>query len=250
MKIVVIGGTGLIGHTVVTRLTEHGHEAVAAAPSTGVNTITGEGLKEVLQGADAVVDVSNSPSFADEDVMNFFLTSTGNITQAAADAGVGHYVALSIVGVERSPEIGYYRAKVAQEKRIKESGLPYSLVRATQFFEFAGGSADMSTVDGVVRLPGIRIQPMAATEVSAAVARTAAGKPTNGTHEIAGPEELRLDEWIRSVLAARNDTRTVVTDPAAPFFGAVPADDALIPGPDAELATTTLAEWLAHDTGH
>lgn len=248
MKIVVIGGTGLIGHNVVARLSEHGHEAIAAAPNTGVNTITGEGLKEVLQGADVVVDVSNSPSFADEDVMNFFLTSTGNITQAAADAGVGHYVALSIVGVERSPEIGYYRAKVAQEKKIKEAGLPYSLVRATQFFEFAGGSADMSTVDGVVRLPGIRIQPIAAAEVSAVVARTAAGRPTNGTHEIAGPEELRLHEWIGTVLTARNDPREVVADPTAPFFGAVPADDALVPGPDVELAKITLAEWLASDT--
>jgi len=250
MKIVVIGGTGLIGHNVVNRLIEHGHEAVTAAPSTGVNTITGEGLKEVLQGADAVVDVSNSPSFADDDVMNFFLTSTGNITRAAADAGVGHYVALSIVGVERSPEIGYYRAKVAQENKIKESGLPYSIVRATQFFEFAGGSADTSTVDGVVRLPDVRVQPIAAAEVSAAVARTAAGKPTNGTHEIAGPEEFHLDEWIRTVLTARNDPREVVADPTAPFFGAVPATDALVPGPDVELAKTTLVEWLADDAQH
>ena len=250
MKIVVIGGTGLIGHNVVNRLIEHGHEAVTAAPSTGVNTITGEGLKEVLQGADAVVDVSNSPSFADDDVMNFFLTSTGNITQAAVDAGVGHYVALSIVGIERSPEIGYYRAKVAQENKIKESGLPCSIVRATQFFEFAGGSADTSTVDGVVRLPDVRVQPIAAAEVSAAVARTAAGKPTNGTHEIAGPEEFRLDEWIRTVLTARNDPREVVADPTAPFFGAIPAKDALVPGPGVELAKTTLVEWLANDTQH
>jgi uncharacterized protein YbjT (DUF2867 family) len=250
MKIVVIGGTGLIGHNVVNRLIEDGHQAVAAAPGTGVNTITGEGLKEVLQGADAVVDVSNSPSFADDDVMNFFLTSTGNITRAAADAGVGHYVALSIVGIERSPQIGYYRAKVAQENKIKESGLPYSIVRATQFFEFAGGSADTSTADGVVRLPDVRVQPIAAAEVSAVVARTAAGKPTNGTHEIAGPEEFRLDEWIRTVLTARNDPREVVADPTAPFFGAVPAQDALVPGPDVELAKTTLAEWLANDTQH
>ena len=244
MKIVVIGGTGLIGWKVVSLLSERGHDAIAAAPSTGVNTITGAGLKEALHGADAVIDVSNSPSFADDDVLNFFVTSTGNLVAAAEETGVAHYVALSVVGDDRSPEIGYYRAKVAQEKAIKDSGLPYSIVRATQFMEFAAGSADTSTVDGVVHLPGVRVQPIAAAEVSAAVARTAVGEPLNGIREIAGPEVFTLDEWVRTVLAARGDTRTVVKDPKAPFFGAVPADDALVPGPDAELARTTLADWL------
>lgn len=244
MKIVVIGGTGLIGHNVVERLSEHGHEAVAAAPSTGVNTISGEGLKEVLQGADVVIDVSNSPSFADDDVLEFFLTSTGNLLEAAGAEGVGHYVALSIVGIDRAQEIGYYRAKLAQEQKIRESGLPYSIVRATQFLEFACGSADASTTDGVVRLPDLRVQPIAAKEVAAAVARTAEGQPLNGLREIAGPEELGLDAWIRTVLADRDDQRTVVTDPTAPFFGGVTGKTALLPGPDAELATTTLADWL------
>ena len=244
MKIVVIGGTGLIGWKVVSLLSEHGHDAVAAAPSTGVNTITGDGLKEALQGADALIDVSNSPSFADDDVLSFFLTSTGNLAEAGKEAGISHYVALSVVGTDRSPEIGYYRAKVAQENAIKESGLPYSIVRATQFMEFAAGSADTSTVDGVVRVPEVRVRPIAAAEVSAAVARAAVGAPTNGIHEIAGPEEFGLDEWIRTVLAAHGDQRAVVLDPKAPFFGAVPRKDALLPSPGAEIAKTTLAEWL------
>jgi uncharacterized protein YbjT (DUF2867 family) len=244
MKIVVIGGTGLIGSKAVALLTDHGHEAVAAAPNTGVNTITGEGLKEVLRGADVVVDVSNSPSFADDDVMAFFRTATANIAEAAKEAGVGHYVALSIVGVERSPEIGYFRAKAAQEELVRESGIPFSIVHATQFFEFAGGIADTSMVDGAVRLPNAGVRPIAAAEVSAAVARTAAGAPTNGVHEVAGPEVFGLDEWVRTVLAARNDSREVVTDPTAPYFGAVPGDKELLPGPNAELAKTTLTEWL------
>jgi uncharacterized protein YbjT (DUF2867 family) len=244
MKIVVIGGTGLIGWKVVSLLSEHGHDAIAAAPSTGVNTITGEGLADALRGADALVDVSNSPSFADDDVLKFFLTSTGNLVKAGKEAGISHYVALSVVGDDRAPEIGYYRAKVAQENAIKDSGLPYSIVRATQFMEFAAGSADSSTVDGVVRLPGIRVQPIAAAEVSAQVARTVAHDPINGIREIAGPEEFGLDEWVGKVLAARGDARQVVNDPKAPFFGAVPGKDVLLPGPDAELTKTTLADWL------
>ncbi|MGN6723584.1 MAG: SDR family oxidoreductase [Marmoricola sp.] len=248
MKIVVIGGTGLIGSNVVAGLAQQGHDAVAAAPNTGVNTITGEGLDAAMAGADVVVDVSNSPSFADEDVMNFFVTSTDNIRRAAAKAGTGHYVALSIVGVDRSPDMGYYRAKVSQENMIKESGIPFSIVRSTQFFEFAGGAADSSMVDGVVRLPHVWVQPIAASEVSAIVARTAGAAPTNATHEIAGPAALELDEWVRTVLSARQDPRDVVADPQALFFGGVPKSDALLPGPDAELATTTLAEWLAKDT--
>jgi uncharacterized protein YbjT (DUF2867 family) len=246
MKVVVIGGTGLIGRTVVARLAEHDHDAVPAAPSTGVDTLTGEGLKEVLQGADVVVDVSNSPSFADDDVMAFFRTSTTNLVAAAKEAGAGHYVALSVVGTDRQPDVGYFRAKVAQEQLITESGLPFSIVRATQFFEFAGGIADTSTTDGVVRLPGAGVQPMAAAEVSAAVARTAvSGTPVGGVTEIAGPEVFGLDEWVRTVLTARSDPRQVVTDPRAPYFGAVPGPEDLLPGPGAQLAETRLADWLA-----
>ncbi|WP_280339649.1 SDR family oxidoreductase [Nocardia neocaledoniensis] len=245
MKIVVIGGTGLIGAKVVTRLGEHGHEAVAASPNTGVNTLTGEGVKEVLQGADVVIDVSNSPSFADDDVMAFFRTSTTNLIDAANGAGVGHYVALSVVGTERLPESGYLRAKVAQESLIKDSGLPYSLVHATQFFEFAGGIADAATTDGVVRLSHGGVQPIAADDVAAVVGRTSVGEPVGGTLEIGGPEAFGLDEWIRTVLTARSDPREVVTDPQARYFGAILGPDSLLPGAGAQLASTTLAEWLA-----
>ncbi|MFD3425141.1 SDR family oxidoreductase [Nocardia fluminea] len=243
MKIVVIGGTGLIGSKLVARLGEHGHQAVPAAPNTGVNSLTGEGVEEVLQDANVVIDVSNSPSFADNDVMEFFRTSTTNLLAAAAAAGVGHYVALSVVGSERLPDSGYLRAKVAQEELIEGSGLPYSIVRATQFFEFAGGIADSATVDGQVRLPGSSMQPMAADDVAAAVGRTAAGEPKNGTIEVGGPEVIALDEWIRTVLSARSDARTVVTDPEARYFGAVPQRE-LLPGSDAQLAQTRLSEWL------
>lgn len=243
MKIVVIGGTGLIGSKLVARLGEHGHQAVPAAPNTGVNSITGEGVKEVLQDANVVIDVSNSPSFADNDVMEFFRTSTTNLLEAAAAAGVGHYVALSVVGSERLPDSGYLRAKVAQEELIAGSGLPYSIVRATQFYEFAGGIADSATVDGQVRLPDSSMQPMAADDVAAAVGRTAAGEPKNGTIEVGGPEVIALDEWIRTVLSARSDARTVVTDPEARYFGAVPQRE-LLPGSDAQLAQTRLSEWL------
>ncbi|MFI6366255.1 SDR family oxidoreductase [Nocardia sp. NPDC050630] len=244
MKIVVIGGTGLIGSKLVARLSEHGHQAVAAAPNTGVNTLTGEGVKEVLQDANVVVDVSNSPSFADNDVMEFFRTSTTNLLEAAGTADVGHYVALSVVGSERLPESGYLRAKVAQEELIKGSALPYSIVRATQFFEFAGGIADSSTVDGEVRLSGASMQPLAADDVAAAVGRMAAGAPMNGTIEVAGPEVFGLDQWIGTVLTVRSDPRTVVTDPQARYFGALPKLE-LLPGRDAQLAQTRLSEWLA-----
>jgi uncharacterized protein YbjT (DUF2867 family) len=244
MKIVVIGGTGLIGSKVVRMLSEHGHEAVAASPASGVNTLTGEGLKEVLQDAQVVVDVSNSPSFADDDVMAFFRTATGNLVDAGREAGVGHYVALSVVGSDRLPEAGYLRAKVAQEDLIKESGIPYSLVRATQFFEFVGGIADSATEGGTVRLPAAGVQPIAAQEVATVVARTAAGAPLNATIEIAGPEALTMDEWIRQGLAFRKDPRTVVTDDEARYFGAKPGKDGLLPGPGAQLAGTRLADWL------
>ncbi|MBW0271322.1 NmrA family transcriptional regulator [Nocardia sp. MH4] len=243
MKIVVIGGTGLIGSKLVARLGEHGHQAVAAAPNTGVNSLTGEGVEEVLQDANVVIDVSNSPSFADNDVMEFFRTSTTNLLEAAAAAGVGHYVALSVVGSDRLPDSGYLRAKVAQEELIEGSGLPYSIVRATQFFEFARGIADSATVDGQVRLPGSSMQPMAADDVAAAVGRTAASEPKNGTIEVGGPVVIALDEWIRTVLSARSDARTVVTDPEARYFGAVPQRE-LLPGSDAQLAQTRLSEWL------
>lgn len=243
MKIVVIGGTGLIGSTLVARLGERGHEAVPAAPSMGVNTLTGEGVKEVLHDANVVVDVSNSPSFADEDVMTFFRTSTANLLDAAGEAGVGHYVALSVVGTDRLPESGYLRAKVAQEELIKGSGLPYSIVHATQFFEFAGSIADSATADGRVRLPGAGVQPIAAEEVAAAVGDTAVGDPLNGTVEVAGPEAFGLDQWVRTVLAARHDPREVITDPQARYFGAAP-DRELLPGAGAHLAQTQLSEWL------
>ncbi|MEV0030653.1 SDR family oxidoreductase [Nocardia sp. NPDC050793] len=245
MKIVVIGGTGLIGSKLVARLGEYGHEAVPAAPSTGVNTLTGAGLKEVLQGAEVLVDVSNSPSFADDDVMKFFRTSTTNLLAAAEAAGVGHYVALSVVGTERLPESGYFRAKVAQEELIKGSGLPYSLVHATQFFEFAGSIADSATTDGTVRLSGAGVQPMAADDVAAAVGRTAAGTPVNGAVEVAGPEVFGLDQWIRTVLTARSDPREVITDPQAPYFGAVLEQQSLLPGEGVQVAPTRLSEWLA-----
>ncbi|MEV5650999.1 SDR family oxidoreductase [Nocardia sp. NPDC052254] len=247
MKIVVIGGTGLIGSKVITRLGEHAHQAVAAAPSTGVNTLTGEGVREVLRGADVVVDVSNSPSFADDDVMAFFRTSTTNLLDAARAAGAGHYAALSVVGTERLPESGYMRAKAVQETLIENSGLPYSLVHATQFFEFAGGIADSATTDGVVRLSDGGVQPIASDDVAAAVARTCAGAPLDGALDIGGPEAFGLDQWIRMVLAARSDPREVVTDPQARYFGAILGADSLLPGPGAQLAPTRLSQWLARE---
>lgn len=245
MKIVVIGGTGLIGSKVVEHLTEHGHEAVAASPNTGVNTLTGEGVADVLVGATVVVDVSNSPSFADDDVMAFFTTSTSNLLAAERVAGVMHHVALSIVGAERLPDSGYLRAKVAQEKLIVESGLPYSIVRATQFYEFVGRIADAATVDGTARMSTGIMQPIAAADVSAAVARVAAGEPLNGTLEIGGPDRIGMDELIRRGMAAKGDTRTVVSDPDAEYFGTKLSGDELSPGADAQLSTTTFADWLA-----
>jgi uncharacterized protein YbjT (DUF2867 family) len=245
MKIVVIGGTGLIGSKVVEHLVEHGHEAIAASPNSGVNTITGEGLADAVVGADVIVDVSNSPSFADDDVLEFFTTSTRNLLAAERAAGVGHHVALSIVGADRLPGSGYLRAKVAQEQLIRESGRPYSIVRATQFFEFVGRIADEATVDGVARVSTGVMQPIAAAEVSAAVARVAAGAPIDGTVEIGGPERIRMDELIRAGLAAKGDTRSVVSDPDAPYFGTRLSGDELSPGPDAQLSTTSFADWLA-----
>lgn len=245
MKVVVIGGTGLIGSQLVEKLNEHGHEAVPAAPNTGVNTLTGEGLAEVLQGASVVVDVSNSPSFEDEAVMEFFRTSTTNLLEAETEAGVTHHVALSVVGTERLQESGYFRAKQVQEELIKASGIPYSIVHATQFFEFMKGIAAMSTVGDTVRLAPVKIQPIYSGDVAAAVGRTAVGTPLNGLVEVAGPDTFQLDELIRKGLAAKQDPRTVVTDPYAPYSGAEVKETTLLPGPDARIAETRFADWLA-----
>ncbi|MGW0632829.1 SDR family oxidoreductase [Streptomyces sp. NPDC002758] len=245
MKVVVIGGTGLIGSKLVGKLAEHGHEAVAAAPNTGVNTLTGEGLAEVLEGASVVVDVSNSPSFEDEAVMVFFRTATTNLLKAEAEAGVTHHVALSVVGTERLQESGYFRAKQAQEELIKASGMPYTIVHATQFFEFVKAIAAEATDGDTVRLAPAKIQPIASDDVAAAVGRAAVGSPVGGVVEVAGPETFGLDELIRTGLAAANDPRTVVTDPKARYFAAELAETTLLPGPDAHIADTRFTDWLA-----
>jgi len=241
---VVIGGSGLIGSKVVSKLDEHGHEAMAASPDSGVDTLTGEGLDEALDGASVVVDVSNSPSFEDAAVMEFFKTSTGNLLAAEAAAGVGHHVALSVVGTERLTESGYFRAKLAQEKLIEGSSIPYSIVRATQFYEFMKRIAADATDGNTVRLPPALIQPMAADDVASAVGRVSVGAPLNGMVEIAGPEQFRLDELIRGVLTMHNDPREVVTDPQARYFGINPSERALVPGTGARVAETRFSDWL------
>ncbi|MFJ4833736.1 SDR family oxidoreductase [Streptomyces sp. NPDC088747] len=245
MKVVIIGGTGLIGSKLVAKLNEHGHEAVPAAPNTGVNTLTGEGLAEVLTGASVVVDVSNSPSFEDDAVMEFFRTSTANLLKAEANAGVTHHVALSVVGTERLQQSGYFRAKQAQEELIRASGIPYSIVHATQFFEFMKGIAEAATDGGTVRLAPVRIRPVHSADVAATVGRTAVGTPVSGVVEVAGPDTFQLDELIRKGLAAKNDPREVVTDVHAPYFGAELQEDTLLPGPDAHIAETRFTDWLA-----
>lgn len=245
MKIVVIGGTGLIGSKLVALLAADGHEAVAASPGTGVNTLTGDGLAEVLTGADVVVDVSNSPSFEAAAVLEFFQTSTRNLLAAEAEAGVRHHVALSVVGTQRLPESGYFRAKIAQEQLIETSPIPYSLVHATQFFEFVGGMVDSATDGSTVRLAHVLIQPMAADDVAAALRDVVVGAPTNARVDIAGPEQLRLDDLGRRFLAAHDDARQVVTDPAATYFGAVLEEDTLVPLGEATLGTTTFESWSA-----
>jgi uncharacterized protein YbjT (DUF2867 family) len=244
MKIVVIGGTGLIGSKLVRKLGEHGHEAVPASPDSGVDTLTGEGLDEVLAGAQVVVDVSNSPSFADDAVMDFFRTSTGNLLAAEEKAGVGHHVALSVVGTERLAESGYFRAKIAQEQLIRDSGQPYSIVHATQFFEFVRSIAQAATDGDTVRLSDALIQPIAGEDVAGAVGRAAVGAPLNGITEVAGPEQFGLDELIRTGLAFQGDPRKVVADPGARYFGALLEKDTLLPGADAQLSTTRFEEWL------
>src|SRR4051812_15578279 len=219
MKIIVIGGTGLIGSNVILDLRRDGHEAVAASPDNGVNTLTGDGLADVLKGAAVVIDVTNSPSFEDTAVMQFFETSTRNILAAAASADVAHVVALSVVGCERLPNSGYLRAKTKQEQLIKSSALPYSIVHATQFFEFITRIADDATDGSAVRLPPVLFQPIAAADVASAVSRVAVGSPINGTIEVAGPEQFRFDEIVRRVLTARGDARVVVADPHAQYYG-------------------------------
>ena len=245
MKIVVIGGTGLVGSKVVAQLGEHGHEAVAASPSTGVNAVTGAGLREVLEGADVVVDVSNSPSFEDEAVLEFFAASTANLLAAEAAAGVGRHVALSVVGTQRMGDKGYFKAKSAQERLIADAGVPYSIVHATQFFEFLESIAALATEGDTVRLPPVRFQPLASEDVAKAVGRIAVGAPVNGVIEVAGPDTFRMDELIRQALKARNDPRTVVSDPDALYFGAYEVDDrTLVPGDGALLGEVHFHDWL------
>ena len=248
MKLVVIGGTGLIGSKLVNKLREHGHEAVAAAPKTGVNTVTGEGLAEVLKGAAVVVDVSNAPDWEDAAVLKFFETSTRNLLTSEAAARVGHHVALSVVGSERMLESGYFRAKIAQENLIKSSSIPYSIVRATQFFEFVEGIADFSTDGNKVRLSSALIQPMAADDVASAVGQIAMGSPVNGTVEVGGPEKFRLDELVRWGLAAWKDPREVVADPHARYYGIEVSERTLVPGDDARLGETRFETWLTLPT--
>ncbi|OIN80265.1 SDR family oxidoreductase [Mycobacterium malmoense] len=247
MKVLVVGGSGLIGSRVVAMLTELGHEAVPASPSSGVNTITGEGLAAAAAGAHTVVDVSNSPSFADDDVLRFFTTSTGNLLEAERAADVPHHVALSIVGTDRVPESGYLRAKFAQEKLIEESGTPYSIVRATQFFEFVTAIADSATDGDTVRLPHAAIQPIAAADVATAVTRATVGPPVNGIVNVAGPEKFGMDDFIRTGLAAYGDQRQVVTDATARYFGAVLDDHSIVPFDDEEaiIYPTRFSDWLA-----
>src|ERR1043165_9634174 len=235
MKIVVIGGTGLIGSKLVNKLRQQRHEAVAAAPNTGVNTLTGEGLAEAMKGASVVVDVSNSPSWDDAAVLKFFETSTRNLLTYEASAGVGHHVALSVVGTEHLSESGYFRAKIAQEKLIKTSSVPYTIVHATQFFEFLKGLADISVVDGKVRLPHVLFQPMAADDVASGVASVAGGPPVNGVVEIGGPEQFRVDDLVRRRLAALKDPREVIADPNALYSGARISERTLVPGKNARL---------------
>jgi uncharacterized protein YbjT (DUF2867 family) len=244
MKLVVIGGTGRIGSKLVSKLRAHGHEAVAASPATGVNTLTGEGLADAFKGASVVIDVSNSPSFEDAAVMEFFTTATRNLLRYEAAAGVTHHVALSVVGSDRLPESGYLRAKVAQEKLIRGSSIPYTIVRATQFFEFMKDIAATATEGNAVRLPPVLFRPMAADDAAKAVGRIAVGTPVNDVVEIAGPEEFRFDALIRAALRVRQDPREVIADPQARYFGAVLGERSLVPANGARLGEVRFQEWL------
>ncbi len=244
MRVVVIGGSGLIGSKVVSKLAAQGNEAVPASPNTGVNTLTGEGLAEALKGADVVVDVSNSPSFEDAAVLNFFETSTTNLLAAEVVAGVRHHVALSVVGTDRLSESGYMRAKIVQEKLIEQASIPYSIVHATQFFEFLKGIADGATDGDTVRLAPVLIQPIAAEDVATDVANVAVGAPLNGIVEIAGPEQFRLDELVGRYLAARDDPRSVIADPRARYYGAELGERTLVPDGNATIGDTRFEDWL------
>ncbi|MEA3207484.1 MAG: hypothetical protein QOE70_541 [Chthoniobacter sp.] len=245
LKIVVIGGSGLIGKKVVNHLREGVHDAIAASPSTGVNALTGEGLAEALKGAQVVVDVANSPSWEDKAVLEFFETSSRNLLSAEPAAGVRHHVALSVVGTERLLESGYFRAKMAQENLIKASGVPYTIVRATQFFEFVGAIAQLSTQGNTVRLPATLFQPMASEDVAAFVAEAAVAEPVNGMIEIAGPEPMGLDEAARRFLSANPDGRTVTTDPSVGYYGVKVNDQSLTPGAHPRLGATRFDDWLS-----
>jgi uncharacterized protein YbjT (DUF2867 family) len=245
MKIVVIGGSGLIGKKVVMNLRQHGDEVVAASPSSGVNTVTGEGLAQALAGAQVVVDVANAPSWEDKAVMAFFEISGRNLLAAEAAAGVGHHVALSVVGTDRLLASGYFRAKMAQEKLIKASPIPYTIVRATQFFEFVGGIAQSATEGQTVRLPPVLMQPIASDDVAAVVAEVAVKKPLNGMIDLAGPEPIRQDDLVRQFLNATGDPRTVITDPKALYYGIAVNDQSLTPGDNPRLGPTRFADWLS-----
>jgi len=244
MKIVVIGGTGLIGSRLVKKLRDEGQELVAAAPATGVNSITGEGLADALKGASVSIDVTNSPSWEDTAVMKFFETSTRHQLKYGAAAGVKHHIALSVVGTDRLLESGFFRAKLAQEDLVKASSIPYSIVRATQFFEFVKKLADISTEGNTVRMPPVLFQPMSADDVASAIASIAMGSPVNGTVEIGGPEQFHLDEVVRRDLAARKDPREVITDPQARYYGIKVSERSLVPGEGARLGNTRFEDWL------
>lgn len=245
MKIVVIGGSGLIGTKLVDKLRQHGHEVVAASPASGVNTITGEGLVEALAGAQIVVDVANSPSFEDKTVLEFFETSGRNLLAAEATAGVGHHVALSVVGADRVPESGYLHGKMAQEKLIKASKIPYTIVRSTQFFEFLGGIVAQAETDGqTIRLTPALVQPIASDDVAAAMADATLGAPVNSTIEVAGPERVPLAELVQRFLSAKQDARKVIRDSRARYFGAELNDESLIPGDNPRIGPTSFEAWL------
>jgi uncharacterized protein YbjT (DUF2867 family) len=245
MKIVVIGGTGLIGSKLVAKLREDGHEPLAASPDTGVNTLTGEGLAEALEGAQVLVDVANAPLWDDAEVLDFFQTSSRNMLAAEVAAGVEHHVALSVVGADRLPQSGYLRAKIAQEELVKAASVPYSILRATQFFEFIGRIADSGADGDTIRLAPVYVQPESADDVAAALAELAEGEPVNGIVELGGPEQFRLDELARRVLRANNDPRPVMPDVHARYFGAELDDHSLTPGSNARIAPTRFEDWLS-----
>ena len=246
MKIVVIGGSGLIGSKVVKNLLQRGNQVAAASPSTGVNTITGEGLAEALAGAQVVVDVANAPSWEDQAVLEFFEKSGRNLLAAEAAAGVGHHVALSVVGTERLLASGYFRAKLAQENLIKASSIPFTIVRATQFFEFVGSIAQFATEGATVRLPSALMQPILSDDVAGALADIALGEPINGMVELAGPEPIRQDELVRQFLSATGDARKVITDVHARYYGIEVNDQSLVPGDNPRLGPTRFEDWLSH----